>query len=67
MRICVKDLSGLGSKHDPLSVTYVVIGGLHYVLFLILLNLRSGSIFVSLVDLSRGRAKRKVDALLPRV
>ena len=29
MRICVKDLSGAGSKHDPLSVSYVVIGGWH--------------------------------------
>ena len=28
MRICVRDLSGTGSKHDPLSVNYVVIGGL---------------------------------------
>ncbi|PFX19881.1 hypothetical protein AWC38_SpisGene15693 [Stylophora pistillata] len=27
MKICVKDLSGTGSKHDPLSVSYVVIGG----------------------------------------
>ena len=27
MRICVKDLTGTGSKHDPLSVSYVVIGG----------------------------------------
>ncbi|XP_022806681.1 uncharacterized protein LOC111343760 isoform X1 [Stylophora pistillata] len=26
MTICVKDLSGTGSKHDPLSVYYVVIG-----------------------------------------
>ena len=28
MRICVKDLSGTGTKHDPLSVNYVVVGGL---------------------------------------
>ena len=27
MRICVKDLTGSGSEHDPLSVSYVVIGG----------------------------------------
>ena len=27
MKICVKDLSGTRSKHDPLSVSYVVIGG----------------------------------------
>ena len=27
MTICVKDLSGAGSKHDPISVSYVVIGG----------------------------------------
>ena len=27
MQICVKDLSGSGSQHDPLSVSYVVIGG----------------------------------------
>ena len=27
MKICVRDLSGTGSKHDPLSVSYVVIGG----------------------------------------
>ncbi|XP_022810500.1 uncharacterized protein LOC111347532, partial [Stylophora pistillata] len=26
MTICVKDLSGAGSKHDPLSVSYIVIG-----------------------------------------
>ncbi|XP_020609574.1 uncharacterized protein LOC110048129 [Orbicella faveolata] len=37
VRICVKDLSGSGSKHDPLSVNYVVVGGLFYVLFIILL------------------------------
>ncbi|RMX58432.1 hypothetical protein pdam_00019701 [Pocillopora damicornis] len=29
MTICVKDLSGTGSKHDPLSVYYVVIGDLN--------------------------------------
>ncbi|XP_020609571.1 uncharacterized protein LOC110048125 [Orbicella faveolata] len=29
MRICVKDLSGSGSKHDPLSVSYVVVGDLN--------------------------------------
>ncbi|CAH3162089.1 unnamed protein product, partial [Pocillopora meandrina] len=29
MRICVKDLSGTGSKHDPLSVNYVVVGDLN--------------------------------------
>ncbi|PFX13555.1 Aggrecan core protein [Stylophora pistillata] len=28
MKICVKDLSGTGKKHDPLSVSYVVIGDL---------------------------------------
>ena len=27
MRLCVKDLSGSGTQHDPLSVSYVVIGG----------------------------------------
>ena len=27
MRICVKDLSGSGRQHDPLSVSYVVTGG----------------------------------------
>ena len=25
--ICVRDLSGMGTKHDPLSVNYVVTGG----------------------------------------
>ena len=30
MKICVKDLSGTGSKHDPLSVSYVVIGGWYH-------------------------------------
>ncbi|XP_078381933.1 uncharacterized protein LOC144664642 isoform X1 [Oculina patagonica] len=29
MRICVKDLSGTGSQHDPLTVSYVVIGDLN--------------------------------------
>jgi len=29
MRICVQDLTGSGSKHDPLSVSYVVIGDLN--------------------------------------
>ncbi|PFX13948.1 Aggrecan core protein [Stylophora pistillata] len=29
MRICVKNLSGTGSKHDPLSVSYNVIGDLN--------------------------------------
>ena len=27
MRICVKDLSGTGSRHDPLAVSFIVIGG----------------------------------------
>ena len=27
MRICVRDLSGTGRKHDPLSVSYIVTGG----------------------------------------
>ena len=27
MKICVKDLSGLGSSHDPLIVSYAVTGG----------------------------------------
>ena len=27
MKICVKDLLGSGSGHDPLTVTYTVIGG----------------------------------------
>ena len=27
MKICVKDLSGSGSSHDPLTVSYAVIGG----------------------------------------
>ena len=31
MTICVKDLSGAGSKHDPVSVSYVVTGGLYFV------------------------------------
>ena len=25
--MCVKDLTGSGSSHDPLSVSYAVIGG----------------------------------------
>ncbi|XP_078381942.1 uncharacterized protein LOC144664648 isoform X2 [Oculina patagonica] len=29
MRICVKDLTGTGSQHDPLTVSYVVIGDLN--------------------------------------
>jgi len=28
MRVCVKDLSGAGSKHDPLHVSYIVVGDL---------------------------------------
>ena len=31
MRICVDDLTGRGSKHDPLFVSYVVIGGWYYI------------------------------------
>lgn len=31
MTICVKDLSGAGSKHDPVSVSYVVIEGWYFV------------------------------------
>ena len=27
MKICVKDLSGSGSSHDPLTVSYAVSGG----------------------------------------
>ena len=27
MKICVKDLQGSESGHDPLTVSYVVIGG----------------------------------------
>ena len=27
MKICVKDLIGSGSGHDPLTVSYAVIGG----------------------------------------
>ena len=27
MTICVKDLSGSGSQHDPLTVSYAVVGG----------------------------------------
>ena len=27
MMICVRDLSGMGTKHDPLSVNYIVTGG----------------------------------------
>ena len=27
MKICVKDLSGSGSSHDPLTVSYAVTGG----------------------------------------
>ena len=27
MMICVSDLSGMGTKHDPLSVNYIVTGG----------------------------------------
>lgn len=31
MIICVKDLSGVGSKYDLVLVSYVVIGGLFFV------------------------------------
>ena len=31
MKICVKDLSGAGSQHDPLSVSYIVIGGIYII------------------------------------
>ena len=33
MRICVKDLTGSASEHDPLSVSYVVIGGWYNILY----------------------------------
>ena len=42
MKICVKDLSGLGSSHDPLIVSYAVTGGCLFVylfIFFILINL----------------------------
>ena len=27
MTICVRDLSGMRTKHDPMSVNYIVTGG----------------------------------------
>ena len=36
----MKDLSGSGSKHDPLSVSYVVIGGLYYAMSITVLWLK---------------------------
>ena len=30
MTVCVKDLSGAGSNHDPVSVSYAVIGGWYF-------------------------------------
>ena len=36
MKICVKDLQGSGSGHDPLTVSYAVIGGLFIHLFIYL-------------------------------
>lgn len=43
MRICVKDMSGTGRQHDPLSVSYVVIGGSYYFVFHLDLNKRKFS------------------------
>ena len=31
MKICVKDLSGLGLSHDPLIVSYAVTGGCFFI------------------------------------
>ena len=56
MRICVKDLSGSGSKHDPLSVSYVVTGGLCYV---ILLWIKINPIMTHLVTSRVADTKRK--------
>ena len=36
MTICVRDLSGMGQKHDPLTVSYVVTGGECYTLYKLL-------------------------------
>ena len=51
MRICVKDLSGSGSEHDPLSVSYVVIGGLYYVLLIILFWIKLNPIITDFVTI----------------
>ena len=53
MRICVKDLSGSGNKHDPLSVSFVVIGGLYYALFIIVLWIKLNPIITHLVTSRR--------------
>ena len=41
MKICVKDLSGLGSSHDPLIVSYAVTGGCFFIFILINLSVLS--------------------------
>jgi len=51
MRICVKDLSGSGSKHDPLSVSYVVVGGLFHAQFIIVLWIKLNLIITYSVTL----------------
>ena len=33
MKICVKDLQGSGSGHDPLTVSYAVIGGWFFICY----------------------------------
>ena len=40
-KICVKDLLGSGSGHDPLTVTYTVIGGWFSFFSLILISLQA--------------------------
>ena len=34
MKICVKDLQGSGSGHDPLTVSFAVIGGWFFIYYI---------------------------------
>ena len=36
MKICVKDLLGSGSGHDPLTVNYAVIGGCFFIYYILI-------------------------------
>ena len=38
MKICVKDLQGSGSGHDPLTVSYAVIGGWSFIYYVLIFS-----------------------------
>ena len=49
MKICVKDLNGLGSSHDPLIASYAVTGGCLLILLLLWLLFLELLLFVIII------------------